>query len=114
PCTMSQENAQELFFAALSFHGLAEQLADHSLFDVTTAGFATFNIRNIVPGPFLKFRFLNAHSVALFSATLIPRAFQLDLLGLPEDTRWLDGESPFSAEQLDVHVVRHISTRYQH
>ena len=28
------------------------------------------------------------------------------MLGLPEDTAWLDVESPFSAEQLAVRMVR--------
>ncbi len=54
------------------------------------------------------------NSVVLFSATLTPREFYLDLLGLPETTRWVDVESPFSPDQLEVQLVRHISTRYQH
>jgi DNA excision repair protein ERCC-2 len=33
---------------------------------------------------------------------------------LPDTTRGLDVESPFSPEQLEVRLVRHISTRYQH
>jgi DNA excision repair protein ERCC-2 len=108
------ESVQELFFDALSFHGLAEEFTEHSVFDVTTPEYATYTIRNIVPGPFLKLRFANAQTVVLFSATLTPRKFYLDLLGLPETTRWLDVESPFSPEQLEVRLVHHISTRYQH
>lgn len=103
---------QELFFDALSFNGLAEELAEHSVFDVTTPNYATYTIRNIVPAAFLKLRFANSQSVVLFSATLTPRKFYLDLLGLPDTTRWLDVESPFSPEQLEVQLVRHISTRY--
>jgi DNA excision repair protein ERCC-2 len=108
------ESVQDLFFDALSFHGLAEELAEHSVFDVTTPEYATYTIRNIVPAPFLKPRFANSQSVVLFSATLTPRKFYLDLLGLPDTSRWLDVESPFSPEQLQVRLVRHISTRYQH
>jgi len=108
------EPVQDLFFDALSFYSLAEEFAEHSVFDVTTPDYATYTIRNIVPAPFLKLRFANSQSVVLFSATLTPRKFYLDLLGLPDTTRWLDVESPFSPEQLEVQLVQHISTRYQH
>jgi Rad3-related DNA helicase len=108
------ESVQELFFDALSFHSLADEFAEHSVFDVTTPEYATYTLRNIVPAPFLKLRFANSQSVVLFSATLSPRKFYLDLLGLPDTTRWLDVESPFAPEQLEVQLVRHISTRYQH
>jgi len=108
------EHVQKLFFDALAFCGLAEEFAEHSLFDITHPQYATFTIRNVVPAPFLKPRFANTACVVLFSATLSPRQFQQDLLGLPETTRWLDVESPFSADQLDVQLVPHISTRYQH
>lgn len=106
------EPVLELFFDALSFSSLAEEFAEHSVFDVTTPEYATYTIRNIVPGAFLKLRFANSQSVVLFSATLTPRQYYLDLLGLPDTTRWLDVESPFSPEQLEVQLVRHISTRY--
>jgi DNA excision repair protein ERCC-2 len=108
------EAVQRLFFDALAFYGLAEDFAEHSLFDITNPEHATFTIRNVVPAPFLKLRFAHTFSVVLFSATLTPRNFYLDLLGLPDSTRWLDVESPFSADQLEVQLVRHISTRYQH
>jgi Rad3-related DNA helicase len=108
------ESVQRLFFDSLSFNGLAAEFAEHSVFDVAHPEHATFTIRNIVPAPFLKFRFVNTRSVVLFSATLTPRTFYLDLLGLPDTTRWLDVESPFSPDQLDVQLVRHISTRYRH
>lgn len=108
------EHVQKLFFDALAFHGLAADFAEHSLFDITHPEHATFTIRNVVPAPFLKLRFAHTTSVVLFSATLSPREFYLDLLGLPDTTRWLDVESPFSPEQLDVQLVQHISTRYQH
>nr|WP_298724526.1 helicase C-terminal domain-containing protein [uncultured Steroidobacter sp.] len=108
------EHVQKLLFDALAFHGLAEDFAEHSLFDITHPEHAIFTIRNVVPAPFLKPRFAQTTCVVLFSATLSPREFYLDLLGLPDSTRWLDVESPFSPEQLDVQLVQHISTRYQH
>ncbi|MBL8267589.1 ATP-dependent DNA helicase [Steroidobacter sp.] len=108
------EPVQRLFFDALAFSGLAEEFAEHSLFDIAHPEYATFTLRNVVPGPFLKLRFAHTNSVVLFSATLTPRDFYLDLLGLPETTRWLDVDSPFSADQLNVQLVRHISTRFRH
>ncbi|MDB5795634.1 MAG: ATP-dependent helicase, partial [Noviherbaspirillum sp.] len=63
--------------------------------------------------PFLAPRFAAARSTALFSATLSPWHFYSDTLGLPENTPWVDVQSPFTAEQLSVQVVSDISTRYQ-
>jgi DNA excision repair protein ERCC-2 len=36
------------------------------------------------------------------------------MLGLPDNSPWVDIASPFAAEQLTVHVVDNISTRFQH
>lgn len=108
------EHVQKLFFDALAFYGLAEEFAEHSLFDIMHPEHATFTIRNVVPAQFLKLRFAHTSCVVLFSATLSPREFYLDMLGLPDTTRWLNVESPFSPDQLEVQLVQHISTRYQH
>ena len=99
-----------LFLTALhqAVTRLAE-FAEHSIFDI--AG-ATICIRNVIPAPFLKRRFAVAHASILFSGTLNPPTFYQDLLGLPEDTIFLDVPSPFNAEQLSVRVVGDISTRW--
>ncbi|MBO3277319.1 ATP-dependent DNA helicase [Pseudomonas schmalbachii] len=108
------------YLDAMLFCRLAEAYGPHSLFDVTVdrgAGWrpqATLCLRNIVPAPFLAERFEAAHSTTLFSATLNPAHYYADLLGLPEGTTWLDVESPFRAEQLQVHALSNLSTRYQH
>ncbi|NIA56542.1 ATP-dependent DNA helicase [Massilia sp. TW-1] len=106
---------QDLYFAALQFGRLAESFGEHSLFDVTRDNErdTTLCIRNVVPAPFLGPRFAFAHSTTLFSATLSPWHYFADLLGMPDDTAWIDVDSPFSASQLDVHVAHGISTRYQ-
>lgn len=103
---------QGFYFDALHFIRLAESFGEHSLFDISAG--STLCIRNIVPAPFLKPRFAAAHSTALFSATLSPWNYYSDALGLPADTGWIDVESPFEAGQLAVHVVKKISTRFQH
>ncbi len=113
---------QTFHFEAQVFLRLAELHGAHSLFDISLGlaegGSArgrvnsTLCIRNVVPGPHLKDRWAGAHAATLFSATLTPKQYLMDMLGLPETTAWLDVPSAFSPEQLQVHVARHISTRY--
>lgn len=105
---------QRFHFDALAFARLAESFGPHSLCDVTrdSKDDATICIRNVVPAPFLGPRFAAAHSSTLFSATLGPWHYCCDTLGLPENTAWVEVESPFKASQLDVHVAHTISTRY--
>jgi len=113
--TLVDEALQAFYFEALHFTRLSESFGEHSLFDITRHGKqSTLCIRNVVPASFLRPRFTNAHSVTLFSATLRPQQFYGDLLGLPDNTAWIDVDSPFSHEQLRVQVAAHISTRYQH
>jgi DNA excision repair protein ERCC-2 len=107
---------QEFYFSMLQFQRLAESFGDHSILDLTRIDErdTVLCIRNVVPAPFLAPRFGFAHSTTLFSATLGPWHYFADLLGMPEDTAWIDVDSPFHAHQLQVHVARTISTRYQH
>ena len=111
---------QAFFFEALHFTRLAELFDEHALCDLSLepAGLgrasSTLCIRNVIPAPFLKPRFAAAHSAVLFSATLQPGDFYLDMLGLPEDSVRVEVESPFEAAQLQVQVAAHISTRYAH
>jgi Rad3-related DNA helicase len=72
------------------------------------------SIRNVVPGFFLKPRFEGLSSVTLFSATLGTAEYQRDLLGLPDDTAWIDVPAPFPPEHLVVRIADRISTRYDH
>jgi Rad3-related DNA helicase len=114
----------DFYFNALLFGRLAESFGEHSLFDIEKsdggrgAAAGRMNsvlcIRNILPAPFLKQRFEAAHAVALFSATLSPWNYYADTLGMPPETAWVDVASPFDAQQLQVHIASHISTRYQH
>jgi len=112
---------QKAYFDAMHFCRLAELFGAHSLFDCTLlpqraprGQSSILCIRNVLPAPFLGPRFLEARSCVLFSATLNPRQFYSDTLGLPQNQIWIDVESPFRAEQLEVRLARHISTRYQH
>jgi DNA excision repair protein ERCC-2 len=107
----------DFHFDALHFAQLAETLGAYSLVDLTAGnapGDGVPCIRNLVPAPFLAPRLQGAHTSTLFSATLQPAHYYADLLGLPADHLSLDVDSPFTARQLQVHVARHISTRWQH
>ena len=114
----------QFYFDALQFTRLLDTFGAHSIFDITRenagpgadrrAGGSTLCIRNVVPASFLKPRFAAARSTVLFSATLTPWNFYTDMLGLPDDTTWLDVPAPFEPEQLSVHIASHVSTRYQH
>ena len=99
---------ERFYFAALRFCRLCDSFGDHSLFDRRASD---LTVRNVVPAKFLRTRFESARSVALFSATLDPAQFYMDLLGLPSNTRCIDVPSPFEPAQLSVHAVS-ISTRF--
>jgi Rad3-related DNA helicase len=112
---------QAWLFEVLGFLRVAERFADHSVVELTptpTTGRArkpraAIGIRNLVPGPMLAARWSAAQGVTLFSATLTPMDYVVDMLGLPDDTTRLDVPSPFSTDQLAVRVAPHISTRWR-
>ena len=118
-------------FELRRFQKLAEALSDHSLFDVQTflgadldvdagdaaaqeARDAVLCVRNVAPACFLRPRLQTLQSITLFSATLSPPDYAIRLLGLPEDTAWIDIPPAFPAEHLTVRVAHEISTRYAH
>ncbi|MCV2356996.1 ATP-dependent DNA helicase [Paucibacter sp. B2R-40] len=110
---------QAFYFEAMHFSRMAELFDQHSLCDLSksAAGLArtqsSLCLRNVLPGPFLRPRYEAARTTVLFSATLQPAQYFADILGLPADTAWVDVAAPFKAEQLQVTVAGHISTRYQ-
>jgi len=106
---------QAFYFSCLQMAKLADSFGPHSLFDWTPEADprrSTLCIRNVLPAPLLKARLCQAHSVTLFSATLQPTAFFETMLGTPENTVAVEVASPFLADQLEVKVARHISTRF--
>ena len=111
---------QAFYFDALQWAKVAELFNEHFIFDITKRSFtakrssSTLCLRNVVPAEFIRPRLTAARSSVLFSATLSPRHYYADLLGLPADTAWVDVESPFKAEQLQVSIVERISTRFVH
>ena len=67
-------------------------------------------LRIIVPAHFIAKRIAAADSLVMFSATLNPVNYYIDLLGLPAETLVLDIPCPFDPEQLSV-IIKPISTR---
>lgn len=111
---------QGFYFEALQFAKVAELFNEQFIFDIAQHDpqakrrFSRLSLRNVVPAEFIRPRLTAARSSVLFSATLSPRHYYADLLGLPADTAWVDVESPFDAAQLQVHIIDRISTRFVH
>ncbi|RAU42213.1 ATP-dependent DNA helicase [Pseudomonas sp. RIT412] len=111
---------QSFYFEAIQFARIGELFDEHFLFDIgkrelgNRKTLSRLTLRNVVPAGFLRPRLTAARSTVLFSATLNPRHFYRDLLGLPDDTAWIDVASPFQGEQLEVRIVSRISTRFNH
>lgn len=109
---------QQFYFDLVGFLRLAEAFGEHSVLELAEhagpdrRGNIVLRIQNLVPAPFLRPRFAAARTATLFSATLNPPQYQRDMLGLPVDAAWIDVESPFRPEQLQVRIARRISTRY--
>jgi DNA excision repair protein ERCC-2 len=111
---------QNFYFEMLQFGRVAELFDEHYLFDINKRDLdrkrplSQLCLRNVVPAQFIRPRLTAARSTVMFSATLSPRNYYADLLGTAENTVWIDVESPFSADQLQVHIVSQISTRFTH
>ncbi|MDQ0121889.1 Rad3-related DNA helicase [Pseudomonas lini] len=111
---------QGFYFDMLQFCRVAELFDEQFLFDISKRdlerkkNLSQLCLRNVVPASFIRPRLTAARSSVLFSATLSPRHYYADLLGTPANTVWIDVESPFHADQLQVHIVSRISTRFVH
>ena len=106
-------------FELQRFGRLLEALGEHSLFDVQQEppedeqgeADALVCLRNVSPAPFLRQRLKQLQHLTLISATLAPPAYAIQLLGLPEDSAWIDVPSAFPPEHLRVQIAHDISTR---
>ncbi|MBZ9781989.1 ATP-dependent DNA helicase [Pseudomonas sp. REP124] len=111
---------QSFYFDMLQFCRVAELFDEQFLFDITKRDLdrkkplSNLCLRNVVPAGFIGPRLTAARSTVLFSATLSPRRYYADLLGTPGNTVCIDVESPFHADQLQVHIASQISTRFTH
>jgi Rad3-related DNA helicase len=117
------------------FARLADTLGEHSLLDIERsappAGHSAqdtpsntthptdddaidgcVSIRNVLPAGFLRPRWLALQQATLFSATIGPPAHAQALLGLPDDSAWIDVPPAFPPENLQVKVAHRLSTRF--
>ncbi|MEK8051266.1 ATP-dependent DNA helicase [Ideonella sp. DXS22W] len=122
----------DFFFELQRLQRLVDTLGEHSLFELQASpptptlpddaplaalpadGDGVLAVHNVVPAPFLRPRWAALHSATLFSATLAPPDFARQLLGLPDDTGWIDVPPAFPPEHLCVQVADGLSTRYAH
>jgi DNA excision repair protein ERCC-2 len=111
------------YWELLHFQALADQFGPHALFDIhwprrcsvrsrVRTPSSTLCIRNVVPAPHLAARHAAAQATVLFSGTLSPPG-STAICWAACDTAWLDVPAPFAARQLQVHIARHISTRWR-
>jgi DNA excision repair protein ERCC-2 len=109
------------FFKTLAFATLAEEFGEYSLCELDVAisteekalpagDEGTLALRNIVPAHFIRTRLEAADSLVLFSATLNPADYYINLLGLADTTQAMDVPCPFDPAQLTV-SVHALSTR---
>ncbi len=107
------------FFKTLAFATLAEEFGEHSLCELSLAtsgdtleenDAASLTLRNVVPAHFVRPRVEAADSMVLFSATLNPADYYINLLGLADTTQTVDIPCPFDPAQLAV-SIHSLSTR---
>ncbi len=119
--TAMDPDVLSFYFDVLGFEGLAASFGEHSIADLSAQDDAkaaknhrpSLSIRNVVPAAYVSKRLEAAHTAVLFSATLAPIHYYLDMLGMPADTAYLDVASPFSADQLQVRLAANLSTRWR-
>jgi DNA excision repair protein ERCC-2 len=106
---------QEFFFNAINYLEKLELVDEDYCIDMQRPQpkQEILTLRNLIPARLLASKLANAHCACYFSATLRPAYFYRQLLGLPENTVYLNVPSPFDAKQLHVKIAQHISTRYR-
>jgi DNA excision repair protein ERCC-2 len=112
-------SVRDFYFASIQFLRLTEASGRHSFIDLSKQDAAaehrpTICVRNVIPADFIRARFETAHCTVLFSATLGPKPFNINVLGLPSQATFVDVDSPFDGDQLKIQVVTSVSTRYAH
>lgn len=100
------------FLKIAELYSAATFMADITLAAARSRPHSTINLRNLIPAALLQRRSASAHTTTFFSATLRPAHYYRDMLGLAAGAAEIEVSSPFAAEQLQVRIARHVSTRY--
>ncbi|MCL1835104.1 MAG: ATP-dependent DNA helicase [Oscillospiraceae bacterium] len=107
--------ALETYFDVLSYLAVAE-LYDENYSTMMESGYGgefTVKLFCADPAGLLSGRFALGRSGVLFSATLTPGRYFIDVLGGDGDSNYLTLPSPFPTENLLVLVADNISTKYK-
>ncbi len=109
-----QQELQNLLFLSSAYLKLAEQFGEHSIVRRSKAkrGQAELALLNLDPSFFLAPRWADLNCAILFSATLKPFDYYQNLLGFSDESVSGSLPSPFSAEQVNVEIIKSIDTRY--
>lgn len=110
-------DALQAAFDLLRFQSLATTAGRGDLLEASASadeegGGSQLRLRCIVPADRLRGPLAAARALVLMSATLAPVDFHRRALGLADDASRFDCDSPF-AGQLDVRIVRGLSTRWR-
>jgi DNA excision repair protein ERCC-2 len=113
--SIKDSSVKDFFFTAVGFLKVAELVDQDFCIDMQSVGSKSeiITLRNLIPAKLLSARVQQSYCAAFFSATLSPVHFYQQLLGLPDDHISIQVPSPFSSDQLSIHIAKHISTRYK-
>ncbi|MEH7304234.1 ATP-dependent DNA helicase [Neobacillus drentensis] len=111
--TLTSQTLLEAYFTANHFLKMAEFVDEHYIIYVEKVkNDLTIKLFCMDPSKLLKQMGKGYRSKIFFSATLSPLSYYQDLLGGREDDYALSIPSPFSSDQVDVHI-HPLSTRYR-
>ncbi|MBD3649106.1 MAG: ATP-dependent DNA helicase [Pseudomonadales bacterium] len=104
----------DLYFDCLRFIRTSE-LFDRNYVSllISTGRDMILKLYCVDPAPLLRRGLERVKATVGFSATVTPRAYFRQLLGVGEETGWYRLPSPFASENLGVFVANHISTAWK-
>lgn len=109
-----QESLLTLYFDGLRFIRTAELFDDnYACLLVSRGKDMVLKLYCVDPAPLLRQGLERVSATVGFSATMGPRTYFQQLLGLGEDAGWYRLASPFASEHLGVFVANHISTAWR-
>ena len=107
------ETVMKSFFDLHRFHQTYEQLdEDYGCLLSQGDGTRVVKLNCLHPGRRLKKIYPLASSLTAFSATLSPKMYFQEMLGVDEHARWLKSPSPFDARHQATLIVDFIPTHY--
>ncbi|MGB2479881.1 MAG: ATP-dependent DNA helicase [Pseudomonadales bacterium] len=104
----------DVFFDAHQFQQVAEKVNDDYCPTLSISkGLRSVQLNCIHPGPQLQAGYDCVQSLVGFSATLAPKAYFAEFLGLSEKVHWLRVPSPFPAQNQLTLITQFVSVNYE-